>query len=75
MDDRKTFSELSGSDKLALLGNVLICIGGMAVSVSQLLRLSASGRIGEQIVNPGQVHPGNANNSAPSTRARDYFTI
>lgn len=74
MDERKSLSELSGSEKLALFGNVLICIGGMAVSISQLLRLSASGRIGEA-TNPGQVYPGNQNNNAPSTRARDFFSI
>lgn len=75
MEEKRTFRELSSADQIALVGNLLFVIGGMCVSVSQLLRLSESGRIGEQVINPTQMYPGNQNSNggAPSTRAREFF--
>lgn len=62
MGDTKTFLELSKADQLALIGNILICFGGMAVSVAQLLKMSESGRLAEHAFSPSFTQTTNREN-------------
>ena len=69
MSEPLRFVDLPTADKWGFVGSILICFGSLAMSVAQVLRLSSSGRLGQQPVSPGPSF-----NEGGAGSARNFFT-
>lgn len=76
-DENGLYRGLCDPDHWTFVGSLLIAIGGCAVSVGNLLRLNASGRLSEHTISPTaftETKPA-ASPGEPNARARNYFSL